>query len=64
MNFEKEQILELLEKKGEISITKIHRLLKIPYYRLKYEWLPELEKENKIKKSIKDKFTFFRLKDE
>jgi len=45
---EKEDVLDFLRKEGISAISKIHRLIRIPYYKLKYNIIPELEKENKI----------------
>lgn len=49
MSREKEEIISFLRKEKVCAISKIHRLVGVPYYKLKYNILPELEKDGIIK---------------
>ena len=63
MSFEKEKIIEELKKQEEeVSISKLYNLVKpMPYYRIKLEFIPELEKEGLITVSNIGAFTYIKL---
>ncbi len=63
MSFEKEKIIdELKNHKDKISISKLHNRVKpMPYYRVKLEYIPELEKEGVIKITKIGKHTYIEL---
>ncbi len=63
MSFEKETIIkELKNHKEKISISRLHNLVKpMPYYLVKLEYIPELEKEGLIKITRIGKHTYIEL---
>ncbi len=63
MSFEKEMILDELKKhKQKISISRLHNLVKpMPYYLVKLEYIPELEKEGLIIITKVGKHTYIQL---
>lgn len=61
MVFEKERILEELGERGKTAISKLNKLLKIPYYKLKFSHIPDLEKEGLIKVTKEDKYVYVEL---
>ena len=63
MSFEKETIItELKRHDNKISISKLHNLVKpMPYYLVKLEYIPELEKEGLIIITRIGKHTYIKL---
>lgn len=61
MSFEKERIITELRKNGRIAISKLSKYLKIPYYKLKFEFIPELEKDNIIRVVKEDRYVYIEL---
>jgi len=62
MSFEEERLISQLKESGKLAISRLCRLVKpMPYYLLKFEYIPSLLKKELIKITQSRGYTYVEL---